>query len=190
MSPAEAATVLGVAVGCTPAEVVAAFKRRARQTHPDRFAGASAEELASAAAEFTRITAARDVLLAAPRIDPTPLDWTARVSRPLRRHRTAVIAWTAVMLLAIFISTFDAALPLSAADPIIRFGLLAVASVGFALTGRRILLTLTIVAMIATAVVTVVFTSFGSLLGLFLLVVPVAALVTIGWRLTAPVNLR
>jgi hypothetical protein len=64
MTPEEAARILGVVPGASAAEVEAAFARAARSTHPDRFAGASAEVLATASASFVEATRARDVLLA------------------------------------------------------------------------------------------------------------------------------
>lgn len=64
MTPEEAAAVLGVTVASTEEEVKASFRRRARLTHPDRFAGATQRDLDDASAEFVRVGAARDVLLA------------------------------------------------------------------------------------------------------------------------------
>jgi len=63
MTPEAAAAILNVSVFASRAEVAEAFLRRARLTHPDRFAGAPASDLTAAAAEFVRVSAARELLL-------------------------------------------------------------------------------------------------------------------------------
>ena len=62
MTPEVAAAILGVSPSAEPAEIHAAYARRARMTHPDRFAGAPAVDVAAATSEFLRVKAARDVL--------------------------------------------------------------------------------------------------------------------------------
>lgn len=62
MTPEVAAAILGVSPSAAPDEIHAAYARRARLTHPDRFAGAPAVDVAAATSEFLRVKAARDVL--------------------------------------------------------------------------------------------------------------------------------
>ncbi|WP_431277957.1 J domain-containing protein [Leifsonia poae] len=63
MNREAAATLLNVPVDATGDQVMRAFALRARLTHPDRFAGAPSGDIAAAAAEFVRVTEARDTLL-------------------------------------------------------------------------------------------------------------------------------
>lgn len=62
MTPEAAAAILNVSSTASRAEVDAAFRLRARMSHPDRFAGASAGDIQAATAEFVRVGRARDVL--------------------------------------------------------------------------------------------------------------------------------
>jgi hypothetical protein len=64
MTPESAAAILNVHVSASRAEILTAYSRRARMTHPDRFAGAPKGDIDAATAEFVRVTAARDLLLA------------------------------------------------------------------------------------------------------------------------------
>lgn len=63
MTDEEAARILGLPVGASVAEIEAAYARAARSTHPDRFAGAAPEVIATASASFVQATAAREKLL-------------------------------------------------------------------------------------------------------------------------------
>jgi curved DNA-binding protein CbpA len=60
----EAAIILGVSLHATPVELATAYRRRARETHPDRRSGLSARDLRAAGLDFIRATEARDVLSA------------------------------------------------------------------------------------------------------------------------------
>jgi curved DNA-binding protein CbpA len=64
MTREAAAAILGVSAFASRAEIMAAFLLRARLTHPDRFAGAPAGDIAAASREFVRVSAARDLLCA------------------------------------------------------------------------------------------------------------------------------
>ena len=75
-----------------------------------------------------------------------------------------------------------APLPFTVVEPAVRFPLLAVGLLGYALTGRTSLLVLGLVAFAATALVGVIFTTLGALMGLLLLVGVVFGLVTMGQR--------
>jgi DnaJ-class molecular chaperone with C-terminal Zn finger domain len=88
MTPEAAAAILGVGVSATRAEINAGYLLRARLTHPDRFAGAPAGDIAAASREFVRVRAARDVLWASPPPEtadaPASVKAGAAVSRRLR----------------------------------------------------------------------------------------------------------
>jgi curved DNA-binding protein CbpA len=62
MTPEAAAAILGVDISASKQEVDAAWRRRARMTHPDRFAGASRADLEAATAEFIRVGLAQEAL--------------------------------------------------------------------------------------------------------------------------------
>jgi curved DNA-binding protein CbpA len=62
MTPEAAAAILGVDISASKQEVDAAWRRRARMTHPDRFAGASRTDLEAATAEFIRVGLAQEAL--------------------------------------------------------------------------------------------------------------------------------
>jgi hypothetical protein len=83
LNPDVAAAVLNVGINATHSEVHAAFRLRARLTHPDRFAGAPAGDIRAASAEFVRITQARDVLLKhLPKPPPPPPSTPPTQARP------------------------------------------------------------------------------------------------------------
>jgi hypothetical protein len=183
VTPVEASELLGVGVSATRAEIEAAFKARARRSHPDRFAGASAAESASAAAEFIRVTEARDVLLrgldgrsvpvvpmSAPVTAPAP-------TRPVRRVAAGI--WSYVLIVASIFSVIGGAIPLSPWN-LVLLGPLAFFAISFARTGRRGFLIGTLIFAAANAVVDVAIISFGSLVALELLLAPVIALVVVG----------
>ncbi|TFD75435.1 hypothetical protein E3T54_11930 [Cryobacterium sp. Sr8] len=62
MTPEVASAILNVSATASRLEIDKAFKLRARMSHPDRFSGAPASDIAAATAEFIRVTQARDVL--------------------------------------------------------------------------------------------------------------------------------
>src|SRR4051812_16518501 len=63
MTPDAAAVILNVAPDASRQEIEQAYKLRARLSHPDRFSGAPASDIAAATAEFVRIASARDALI-------------------------------------------------------------------------------------------------------------------------------
>ncbi|MDQ1597833.1 MAG: hypothetical protein QOI70_1257, partial [Microbacteriaceae bacterium] len=83
MTLIEAAALLGVAEDASRADIEAAFKRLARLSHPDRFAGASAARSAAAAEEFIRITEARDMLVGAVTAPQRTLSGAVSFDRPM-----------------------------------------------------------------------------------------------------------
>ncbi|PPF61145.1 J domain-containing protein [Clavibacter michiganensis] len=63
MDQASAAALLGVAADADRATISRAYVRRARETHPDRLAGATPQQLKGAHERFVQLTLARDALL-------------------------------------------------------------------------------------------------------------------------------
>lgn len=187
MTPERAAQILQVGVGAPPAEIEKAFARRARQTHPDLFAGESDAERAARAAAFADLTLARDTLVrraAAIRAAAEAAGgFVVREVGPPPPGRWLLGAWIGLLVLSAFLSIYGAPHPFTVAEPLARWVVLSAALVGFGLTGRRPLLVLAVVAIIATVVLTVVFTSLGGLLGLLGLLVPVLGLVQAGLAL-------
>lgn len=187
MTPEQAAIELGVAVDASEREVRAAYRRAARDVHPDRQAGASMREAALASATFVRVTDARDVLLArasrraaagASAGAAAASTGTLRAARP---STALLITWTALLGVGIGVSVLAHDFPLTPIEPAIRFSLLAVSAVSFALTGAKPWWVLLWVAIIGTAVETVLFTTLGSLLGMLALAAPIYGLSLIGW---------
>jgi hypothetical protein len=179
VTPDAAAAELGVSVDATAADIQRAYKARARDSHPDRFAGADSHVARRAADDFIRITAARDTLLATRRA-------TERVhpSRPSARHRRitgqGLAAWLSIVAVAAFVSIAGADLPFTVAEPLVRFAVLTIGLVGFALTGKTAYFVLIALAIVVTAVLAIAFTTLGALLGMFLVSAPVIGLVLSG----------
>ncbi len=177
MTPEDAAAVLGVAAGASRKQIDLAYRRLARESHPDRMAGAALREQALAQALFVRATEARTVLFRGLAL----LEAEASVSRLPPKHNWPLLAaWVAVFIVATTVSVVGSTLPLSVWEPVFRFGLMGVSAVAFALTGARVWLVLLGVAIAATAVITIAFTTFGALLGMFLLAAPLYGLFAAG----------
>jgi hypothetical protein len=110
MSPADAATLLGVAPGATISEIQHAFARQARLNHPDLMADATEEERHAAGIRFAELGAARDLLVASaassaalpPRAQPDA--WPVRTARtePMRGPWSTFVVF---LLLAVLIVT-------------------------------------------------------------------------------------
>jgi hypothetical protein len=179
MTPERAAELLGVSAEASPAEIERAFARRARETHPDRFVedpdGGRAHTR-----EFAEIARARDVL--ATRARRRAAEEAERASAAgaglsegavvVRRPLSVPLLTTWIVLLAVaaFLATYLAPHPLTVAEPLVRWTLLGAALVGFAVTGRRRLLTAIAVLTALTALMTILFAGLGGFLGLLLLI--------------------
>lgn len=90
--------------------------------------------------------------------------------------------WTGLYLLGAVISFLGGPLPYSQADLWLRLLPLGLAAAGFARTGRRGFLAAVVVWGAATAVLTILFASFGPLVAMILLSTPVIGLVALGHR--------
>ncbi len=112
--------------------------------------------------------------------DEPAAQYPREVSLPRPRSTLLLATWAALTLFAIFVSLYGGAVPWSLWEPVFRYGVVFCALVAFALTGKTPWLVTASLALAATAIITVTTTTFGPLLGLFLLVAPVYGLVTIG----------
>lgn len=188
MTPEEAAALLRVRPDADTAEVERAYRRRARQLHPDRLAGATDDELHTAAERFAHLALAHETMVN--EIAERPVIATIEPDGPPRSVRWAVIGWLSVILVAGVISYFGGPLPYSTGDVVLRLLPLAAAATAYALTGRRVFYALTIALLAASVLVTLALASFGSLVALALLLVPVIGLVVIGRRLSPDASRR
>lgn len=186
MTPEEAAVLLRVRADAEVPEIERAFRARARALHPDRLAGAPPEKLADAARRFAEISTAHEVLLheAAER----PVEAVLEPDVPVRppTGRWLIIGWLGVLLVAGAISYYGGVLPYSRADILFRLLPLAASATAFALTARRGYFVLTVVFTAVSAALTLAFASFGSLVALGLLLVPVLGLIAVGRSRLAP----
>jgi len=190
MTSAEAAALLGVNVEAVPTEIERAFKQRARASHPDRFTGASAAESRAAAAEFIRITEARNLLLrlaaervgavGAPQPPSIPLVYTSDPApRSVPRRDGATAIWIFLLIVASVFCFIGGTLPLSPWNLVLILPL-DVFAIAYARTSRQGALVGTLVFGAVNAALAVTIASFGSLVALEILLAPVIALVVIG----------
>jgi hypothetical protein len=176
MTPEDASRVLGVPVGAPAEEVRDAFRRIARDVHPDR----NADDADAASARFIEATQARDVLLAV--LDGGTASAEAEAPRRGPRPSTALtVTWSLLLSVGIVVSIVGSPFPLTPGEPAVRFVVLAGSAITFALTGNRVWWVLMWVAIVATALEVVVFTTFGSLVGMLLLAAPLYGLSVVGW---------
>lgn len=207
MTPAEAAALLEVAVDAGHEQVERAYRHQAQRFHPDRLPTATPAERAAAAIRFDRITLARLVLrdTAADRMPHSPAgrDRPAAASADLAGSgpRPAAVpnwadeepyqplapagpwlfwVWVGLYAVAAMVSFLGGPLPHSAVDFWLRLLPLGLAAVAFARTGRTVLLGAVVVFGALTAVLTVLFASFGPLLAMLFLGAPVLGLVALG----------
>jgi hypothetical protein len=178
VDPATAAKVLGVRVDAPRADIERAFRSHARREHPD---------LTGDPSTFSRVTEAREVLLhaqgwLAPRIGSRSVPPPAAPQPQPGFELPPLALWLLAVLLVFgcFVAGVASASPVAPTEPLVRSGLLVTAVVGYALTGRRALGVLSAVAIVATAVSTVVWISFGALLGGLLMAPAIILLVLHG----------
>ncbi|GAA4060524.1 J domain-containing protein [Agromyces indicus] len=175
MTPDEAAAALGVDRDADSAEIDRAYRRLARELHPDRYTGRPADEVRAASDRFIEVTRAHDVLLAAPRrpapsarivVERPPADAT----RPETAHRRPFgwwlfAAWTALTVVGAILSTATGPL-FTPADLWVRLGLLIAFALATALTGRRWVWRITLVLLGLSAIAVIASTTVAGLLGL------------------------
>ena len=111
MTPEAAAAILGVPIDADRVSVEAAFRRTAKRTHPDRFAGGDTARLRAAAAQFDQASRARETLLGVARRDPgtlpapptprptsSPTGRAPTQRRPVNHRERAIIVAAAIAL--------------------------------------------------------------------------------------------
>ena len=182
MTPANAAEILGVGETATGAEIEAAFRRLARQSHPDLFAGHEADAIATASATFARVAEAHAVLLRSVSDAQRPVFVSSAMSVPPQRSPWLLATWIAMLVVATALSFTAGALPGSWLDLFARMVPFGVMLVGYAITGARVFFVLAAVLFVASALVTLFFASFGSLLAFQVLLVPTLGLWYLGRR--------
>lgn len=200
MTPDEAAAVLGIGPDADDAEVDRAYRRLARELHPDRFIGAPATTVQAANVLFVDVAAARDVLMkSAPRAHaadhpgatpstpaeaprpPTPPP--APAPRPSRADAAAAAeppvgpfswwlfgTWALLLMVGAFFSLSVGPL-LHPADPWLRLIPLVLFALATALARRHWVWRVTLVLIAVTAVATVIDTTIVGLLGLGFMII-------------------
>lgn len=173
----EAAEVLGLSTSATRAQVARAYRRLARESHPDLQSGAAMRDQVRAQEQFITLTRARDVLILD---EPRRTIATPNARRSMKHNWPLLGTWVALMLVAVAVSVAGSSLPLTIWEPVLRFAIMAASAIGFALTGSRAWLVALCLSIAATALTTILFTTFGSLLGMLLLAAPLYGLYVAG----------
>ena len=200
MTPDEAAAVLGIRRDADEAEVDRAYRRLARELHPDRFIGAPEAAVRAASERFIDITRAREVLLktTASRTEAAagsgsgpgarggtqggPTDPRGRVAeQPVADAAAADLpagpfswwlfgAWALLLTVGALLS-FSGGPVLHPIDLWLRLLLLVLFALATAITRRRWVWRVTLVLIALSAVATVVHTTIVGLLGLGFMIV-------------------
>jgi len=115
MSPADAASLLGVAPGASIPEIQHAFARQARLHHPDLLTDATDEERHAAGIRFAELRTARDVLVSSAAssaqepqgAEPSP--WPVRTTRtePMRGPWSTVLVFLLLAVLVVTVVTIQ-----------------------------------------------------------------------------------
>lgn len=180
MTPDEAAAALGVGRDADAAAIDRAYRRLARELHPDRYTGRPPEEVRAASDRFIEVTRAHDVLIAAQRrpaasarvvVERPPSDPAAPRATPVPPFSWWLFgAWALLLLVGAMLS--------STTDPIFtpldlwgRLGLLVAFALATALTRRRWVWRVTLVLLALSAAAVIASTTVGGLLGLGVMVV-------------------
>ena len=165
MDAATAARLLGVPVDASRADIERAFRRRARLEHPDVSGDPTA---------FAAVTEARNVLVRAEGWDAPP---AAAVPQPGRRRAEPIrrppfelppillLLVSVLLIVGTLVAGFASTSPFAPVEPLLRSVVLVVAVIGYAVTRLRVFGVVSGVAILATAVATIAWVNFGTLLG-------------------------
>jgi len=186
MTPDEAARVLGVERHADQPELDRAYRRLARELHPDRFAGAPESEIRAASARFVEVGRAYRLLSetrseagvggASGPISSEPRPTGGARAVPLRPFSTRLFAtWTALLVIGALLST--------STEPVVtpidlwgRLVLLVAAALATGLTRRRWAWWATLVLLGLSGVAVIASTTVASLLGLGLMAIAAVGL--------------
>lgn len=201
MTPDEAAAVLGIGLDADDAEVDRAYRRLARDLHPDRFIGAPETSVQAANVLFVDVSTARDVLMKsaargrpADRSDAAPgspaeaprppAPPPAPAPRPPRADASAAAAgspvgpfswWLfgtwALLLTVGALFSLSVGPLLHPVDPWLRLIPLVLFALATALARRHWVWRVTLVLIAVTAVATVIDTTIVGLLGLGFMII-------------------
>lgn len=200
MTPDEAAAVLGIRLDADDAEVDRAYRRLARELHPDRFIGAPETSVQAANVLFVDVTAARDVLIkSAPRARaadhpgaapgtpaeaphppappprpaprPSPAGAAATAEPPIGPFSWWLFgAWALLLVVGAFFSLSVGPL-YHPLDPWLRLVPLVLFALATALFRRHWVWRVTLLLIAVTAVATVIDTTIVGLLGLGFMII-------------------
>ena len=207
MTPADAAALLGVGAGAAAEDIERAWRTQARRWHPDLQGALTPRDRVHAAAQFVRVSEARQLLLSLPRGDGTPGAPAGATAPPRAPGGPAGTTfaptgssiygddgaqpwpnswlfwtWTGILVVACVVSFLGGLQPYATFDLILRLLPLVFFSTAFALTGRAVFYRAMVIFVLISAALTVVFASFGTLFSLLLLLVPVIGLGVLGMR--------
>jgi hypothetical protein len=181
MSPEEAAAVLGVPRGADLPEVERAYRRLARDLHPDRYVGRPIEEATAAAARFVQVAHAHEVLVAFASSHPSTsgrivverpeADGTAPRPVPVPRFSWWLFgAWALVLVVGAVLSTGTGPI-LAPIDLWGRLGLLVAFGLATALTRRRWVWWTTLALLALSGAAVIASTTITGLIGLGMMAV-------------------
>jgi len=199
MTPDEAAAVLGIRRDADEAEVDRAYRRLARELHPDRFIGAPEAAVRAASERFIDITRAREVLLKTTasrtqasgsdsgpsarggtqgrptdpggRVAEQPVADAAAADRPAGPFSWWLFGAWALLLTVGALLSFSGGPVLHPLDLWLRLLLLVLFALATAITGRRWVWRVTLVLIAVSAIATVAHTTIVGLLGLGFMIV-------------------
>ncbi|WP_430646064.1 J domain-containing protein [Agromyces sp. GXS1127] len=176
MTPDEAAHLLGVDLDAEQSVLDRAYRRLARELHPDRFAGMPEADVRAASARFIEVTrayhllsdgraAARGGWADGPIVVEHATGGPVRARTAPRRSPRLIATWTALLLLGALLSTSTEPV-FSAFDLWGRLALLVAAALATGLTRRRWAWWATLVLLGLSGIAVIVSTTVASLVGL------------------------
>ena len=181
MSPDEAADVLGVRRDADLAEIDHAYRRLARELHPDRYVGRPVGEATAASARFIDVVRAHEVLVAFANRPGAPSDRigferpgaddAAPRGVPIPRFSWWLFGtWALLLVVGAVLSTATGPI-LTPIDLWGRLGLLVAFALATSLTRRRWVWRVTLALLVLSGAAVIASTTVAGLLGLGLMAV-------------------